>query len=166
MVFVNTDQMCTVTEAKPKLHTLVAAAHQGQTTHIVKGSEIMAHLVPPTARIIDDTLVMDALALALLNQEADYLATTQRDGQIYPHAGDVVGRFFAWLWGTDKQLFMKYLSRYHEFLCVKLHRQFNAAEVLGLLDDALEVRLSRSESDAACRFGLAHAAEYFYYQLP
>lgn len=101
-----------------------------------------------------------------LASNQDYLATTQRDGQIYAHAGDIAGRFFAWTWRTDKQLFMKYLSRYHEFLCVKLNRQFNAAEVVDLLDDAIEVSLTRNESDAACRFGLANAAEYFYYQLP
>lgn len=166
MVFVNTDHMCTVTEAKPRFHALVAEAHQGQTTHIVKGSEVMAHLVPPTARIIDEELLMVSLALALLNQEADFLATTWRDSEFHGHAGDNVGRFFAWAWRTDKQLFMKYLSRYHEYLCVKLQRQFNAAELLDLLDAAMEVSLTRNESDAACRFGLSHAAEYFYYQLP
>ena len=44
-----------------------------------------------------------------------------RDGQFHGHASDVVDRFFAWgAWRTDKQLFMKYLARYHEYLRAKL----------------------------------------------
>ncbi|MCA2306071.1 hypothetical protein JF770_21130 [Mycobacterium intracellulare] len=158
--------MYTVTEAKPKLHALVADAHDGRTSHIVKGSQVVAHLVTPTARIIDDEHLMDSISLALLNQEAEFLATIWRDSDFHGHAGDVVGRFFAWAWSTDKQLFMKCLSRYHEYLCTKLQRQFNAVEVLDLLDDAMEVRLSRTESDDACRYGVSHAPDYFYYQLP
>ena len=88
MVFVNADRMFTVTEARPKFSSLVAEAQKGRTAHIVKGSEVIAHLVPPTARIIEEEPLMTSIALAMLNQETDYAASIWRDGTFHGHAGD------------------------------------------------------------------------------
>ncbi|MBS4730608.1 hypothetical protein MSM1_20565 [Mycobacterium sp. SM1] len=167
MTFINTDRMFTVTEAKPRLHELVADAHQGRTYHIVKGSEVVAHLVPPTARIIDEEPLMAILATALVERETDYVANEiARGTEFYGHAGDHAGRFFAWAWRTDKHLFMKYLAQYHEMLSQKLHRQLDAADLMDLLDTAMTVRLVDSEVNAARRYALSHAPDYFYYKIP
>jgi antitoxin (DNA-binding transcriptional repressor) of toxin-antitoxin stability system len=166
MVLIDTDRMYTVTEAKPRLHALIAEAHQGRSTHLVKGSEVIAHLVPATARIIDEEPLMTSIALAMLNQETDFAATLWRDGKFHGHAGDIIGRFFAWAWRTDKQQFVLYLGRYHELLCAKLQRQFSAADVVGLLDPAMEVSLHRGENATARHYALEHVPNWLYFQLP
>lgn len=170
MVFINVDRMITVTEAKPRLHALIADAHQGRMTHIVKGSEVVAHLVPATARILDikdDERLMVDFTLALLDRETDYLAEVlARNADPLDHAGDSAGRFFAWAWRTDKHLFMRALSQYHEMLSMKMQRQFDANELVELLYRAMTVSLVGSEPDTARQYALAHAADYLYYQLP
>jgi antitoxin (DNA-binding transcriptional repressor) of toxin-antitoxin stability system len=167
MVFINVDRMITVTEAKPRLHALIADAHQGRMTHIVKGSEVIAHLVPPTARIIEEEPLMAEFALALLDRETDYLAGEfARTTDFLGHAGDSAGRFFAWAWRTDKHLFMKALAQYHELLSKKVQRRFDANELVELLDRAMTVSLVGSEGDAARQYALSHAADYLYYELP
>jgi hypothetical protein len=167
MVFINVDRMITVTEAKPRLHALIADAHQGRMTHLVKGSEVIAHLVPPTARIIDEKLLMLDLTLALLDRETDFLAGEfAQTTDFLGHAGDSAGRFFAWAWRTDKDLFMRALSQYHELLSKKTQRQFNINDLVGLLCRAMTVSLVGSEPDSARQYALDHAASYLYYQLP
>lgn len=166
MVNVNANRMFSISEARANFSTLAAEAHLGRTAHIVKGSEVVAHLVPPNARIIDEEQLMTSIALALINQETDYAASVWRDGAFHGHAGDIIGRFFAWTWSTDAQSFLLQLARYHELLCTKLRRNFGASEVIRFLDPAMEVSLHRGENRAACQFALAHAQEWSHFQLP
>jgi len=163
---VNVNRMFSISEARANFSTLVAEAQSGRTAHIVKGSEVVAHLVPPNARIIDEEPLMTGLAFALLKQETAFAASVWRDGAFHGHAGDVIGRFFAWTWSTDPQSFLLQLARYHELLCIKLRRNLNAEEVVRLLDPAMEVSLPRGENRAACQFALAHAQEWSSFQLP
>lgn len=166
MVNVKTNRMFSVSDARANFSTLTAEAHLGRTAHIVKGSEVVAHLVPPNARIIDEEPLMTSFALALLNQETDYAASVWRDGAFHGHAGDVIGRFFAWTWSTDAQSFLLQLARYHEMLCTKLRRNFGASDIIDFLGVAMEVSLDRGESIAACQFALARAQEWAHFRLP
>lgn len=162
MVFLNPERMYTVTEAKPRFNALAAEAHQGRMAHIVRGSEVIAHLVPPTARIIDEDPLLAAMVGALVDQQAEHLAKdVWYGGEFHGHAGDVAGRLFAWLWRTDKHLFMNYLAQYHESLGAKLERRFRVTDVMDLLDTAMGVSLTDSEVDAARRYAIACSDDYF-----
>lgn len=160
MVFIDSDRMYTVTEAKPKLHALIAEAHQGGIIHLVKGSEVVAHLVGPSARLVDDRRLLASLTRALLATQADDIANTFQDGQFHGQAGEPLGRLFAWAWQTDKDLFMGYVADLHALISGKLQRNLNAEAVVGLLDGALEARLPRGENDAACRYALSQAPDW------
>jgi hypothetical protein len=163
MVFLNPERMFTVTEAKPRFNALAAEAHQGRMAHIVRGSDVIAHLVPPTARILDEGPLLAALVGALIDQQVEYLATdVWYGGEFHGHAGDVTGRLFAWLWRTDRHLFMKYLAQFHNSVCTKLERQFRMTDVLDLLDTAMGVSLTDSEVDAARRHALVCSDDYFH----
>lgn len=166
MVTVNDKRMFSISDARANFSALIAETHSGRTAHIVKGSEVVAHLVPPNARIIDEEPLMTSIALAMLNQETDYAASVWRDDAFHGHAGDIIGRFFAWIWNTDPQSFLLQLARYHELLCIKLKKNFTADEIVRFLDPAMEVSLHRGENRAACQFALAHAPEWSYFQLP
>jgi len=157
VVFVNTDRLFTVTEAKPKLHALVADAQQGRSTHIVKGSDIVAHLVPPTALIFEDEYLLRNLVAAMLISHGESIANTFQDDQVHGQAGEPLGHLFAWAWQTDKQRFMGYVGNLHAIVSAKLGRTLSADAVVGLIDGAMEPPLSRTESKAACHYALTHA---------
>lgn len=120
-----------VTEARHNLDSLLAGARLGRLTHIVKGSEILAHLVPPAARIIDQDGLLNAMATALLRGEAERIA----------HEGSVAaidtGHLFVWAWHTDVQLFQSLLSEFTDLLSAAAGRPYVATDVFGLLRGAM-----------------------------
>jgi antitoxin (DNA-binding transcriptional repressor) of toxin-antitoxin stability system len=67
-------RMWTVTDAKPKLNSLVAEAQSGQITHIVSGAQVVAHLVPSTTWIVDDPLALEFMLRAVIVREAAWAA--------------------------------------------------------------------------------------------
>jgi hypothetical protein len=139
-------------------------AQDGLTTHIVKGSQVVAHLVPANAKIIDDTNLLTAMLQALAEQQAiDAAATDWRDGRLW-HAGDTVGRMLAWTWRTDGHIFMKTFAHYHGALQKAVGQTVDVDALRRGLDTALSVSLSDAEIAELHRDIDARYHEYYYGQ--
>ncbi|QFS94651.1 hypothetical protein FIV07_28150 (plasmid) [Mycobacterium sp. THAF192] len=135
MVVINSDRLVAVTDARTTLSALVGDARRGRMTHIVKGSEVVAHLVPPTARIIDQDALLGAMATALLQREAE---TICREKLGDPCGTSIhTGRLFVWAWRTDAQLFDMLLGEFAELLSASGDRQYSTAEVFDLVRGAM-----------------------------
>ncbi|XTP38349.1 hypothetical protein ACORG1_33300 (plasmid) [Mycobacterium sp. TJFP1] len=161
MVFLNSDRMVTVTDAKPKFNALVAEARDGRPTHIIRGAEVVAHLVPPTARIIDQDALLSAMVEALLYREAQEIRDDPGSIDRVPvSASSDAGRLFTWAWTTDPQLFTEYLGRFRTLLTVTLSRPLDVPEVLEIIrNPMLGKGLADSEIDAAHRYALTRTAD-------
>lgn len=161
MVFLNSDRMVTVTGARPKFNVLVAEAHEGRTTHIVKGAEVVAHLVPPTVRIMDQDALLSAMVEALLCREVEVIRNGRPSSDRGPGgAGIDAGRLFTWAWRTDASLFIEYLGCFRRLLTSVHSRPFDLSEVLELLRYAMfGSGLADSEIAAARRYALARTAD-------
>lgn len=150
MVVLNPTRMRSITDAKTKLNALVSEAQTGQTTHIVSGANVVAHLVPPTARIIDDELVMRSMRLALTRQEVEWMVEeAQRAGGELYSAGDVMGRLLGWAWRTDADLFMRTAVDYTLRLAEALDRSIPLVEIRPPIRRSLGAILTDGEVTAA-----------------
>ncbi|WP_099020929.1 hypothetical protein [Mycolicibacterium palauense] len=148
MVFISSDRLVNITEARNGFSVLLGDAREGRVWHIVKGSEVVAHLVPPTARIIDQDALLMAMATALLRGEAEALS---REG-VGSNAGADTGRLFVWVWRTDVRLFHGLLSQFGELLSASAGRPYGVWEVFGVLRGAMrDAGLGDSELAAAER---------------
>lgn len=146
MVFLSSDRLVNVTDARNGFSVLLGDAREGRMTHIVRGSEVVAHLVPPTARIIDQDALLMALAKAMLRSEAEALA---REGS-GSGAGVDTGRLFVWAWRTDVRLFHGFLGQFGELLSASTGRSYSASDVFGVLRGAMsDAGLGDSEISAA-----------------
>jgi hypothetical protein len=159
--------MWTVTDAKPKLNSLVAEAQSGQITHIVSsGAQVVAHLVPPTTWIVDDPLALQFMLGALIDREAAWAAAdkTQWQGDQFAltHAGDVLGRVLGWAWRTDPdKIFMRAVTDYAQALGDAVHRPMTfPAVAAGLAPSLGGGALERSEVTAALSYAEKHWHEW------
>ncbi|WP_244438732.1 type IV secretory system conjugative DNA transfer family protein, partial [Mycolicibacterium septicum] len=132
MVFVDADRVVAVTDARNLVDSMLAGARLGRMTHIVQGREVVAHLVPPAARIIDQDALLAAMATALLRHEAQIIG--QRTSRA---AGTDTGRLFAWAWRTDARLFTRFLEEFTELLSTTIGRPYSTADAFDLLRSAL-----------------------------
>lgn len=150
MVLINSDRLVSVSDARNSFNALLAEAHQGRLTHIVKGSEVVAHLVPATARIIDQDALLRAMATAMLHRDAE---TIGRDSSGDPSGASIdAGRLFVWAWRTDVQLFKVFLAQFEELLNASAGRSYDTAEIFDLLRGAMSsAGLGDSEIVAADR---------------
>lgn len=137
-----------VTEARNGFSRLVADAEDGLNTHIVMGGQVMAHLVPLTAPVVDDKRLRDELVVALAVSEAGVVVNSAqwregRFGQVPEH----IGPMLAWAWEVDGALFDKGLASFHAALCENGGRAVEAGEVWEWLRPALIAHLSAGELD-------------------
>ena len=166
MVNITASRMWTVTDAKPKLNSLVTEAQSGQIAHIVSGAQVVAHLVPPTTWIVDDPLVLEFMLRAVVDREASWAAAdkTQWHGDHYVliHVGDVLGRVLGWAWRTDPdKIFMRAVTEYAMSLGNAVQRSLAFPDVseglaVGLGGGVLE----RSEITAALKYAEKHWHEW------
>ena len=80
---------------------MIADAVDGLSTHVVKGAELVAHIVPASTPIIDDRNLLTAMINALASQEAAEVAKTEWCDSRLWHAGDTADPLLAWTWRTD-----------------------------------------------------------------
>ena len=70
---------------------MIANAESGVTTHVVKGSQVVAHVVPANARVVRDATLLDGMIHAHAEDEAAHAAEDAwRDG-VFMNAGDPIG---------------------------------------------------------------------------
>jgi hypothetical protein len=166
MVNITASRMWTVTDAKPKLNSLVAEAHNGQIAHIVSGAQVVAHLVPPTTWIMDDPLALEFMLHAVVDREAKWAAGDQAQWQgkqfVLTHAGDVLGRVLGWAWRTDAdKIFMRSVTDYAQSLGEIVDQPMDFAAVsAGLSRALLGGALERSEITAALKYAETHWHEW------
>lgn len=144
--------MRSVSDARNALSALIGDAEEGLTTHVLKGSNVVAHLIPATAPVLDDRHLQDALFRSLATTEAGPVAANEwRDG-ILLHAGDTVGRMLAWAWRNNTHLCMQTFAVFHDEL------QQNIGETIGMgalwpgISPALNVALDDGETAALFRY--------------
>jgi hypothetical protein len=132
MVIVDADRVVTVADARNLVDSMLAGARLGRMTHIVEGREVVAHLVPPAARIIDQDALLTAMATALLRCEAQIIGQKTSCA-----AGVDTGRLFVWAWRTDARLFTRFLEEFTELLSMSTGRPYSTADAFDLLRGAL-----------------------------
>ncbi|MCV7289136.1 hypothetical protein H7J87_27795 [Mycolicibacterium wolinskyi] len=146
MVVLNPTRMRSITDAKTKFNALVSEAQAGQTAHIVSGANVVAHLVPATARIIDDAYVLTSMLQALVQREVDWIVKDckKNGGELYS-AGGIMGRVLGWAWRTDAALFMQIVSDYTVRLAAGIGRPVRADEIRALIRQSLREALTDGE---------------------
>lgn len=120
-------RMRSATDARNGLNALLADAQQGLNTHVMKGSQVAAHIVPANAAILDDERLMADMiaALAMVAAVSAAAVTASGDwgeGHCGP-AAESIGRLLTWTWRTDANLFEKAFSDFH----VQLQQQSEQA---------------------------------------
>ncbi|MGP4058943.1 hypothetical protein ACTWP6_29735 [Mycobacterium sp. 4D054] len=166
MVNITASRMWTVTDAKPKLNSLVAEAQSGQMAHIVSGAQVVAHLVPPTTWIVDDPLVLEFMMSDHIAREAAWAAADETQWQgdhfVLTHAGDRLGRVLGWAWRTDpEKIFMRAVADYAMSLGDAADRTMDFADVCeGLARSLGGGVLERSEITAALKYAEKHWREW------
>ncbi len=159
MVNIRPTRMRSATDARNGLNALLADAQQGLNTHVMKGSQVAAHIVPADAAILDDERLM-ADMIAALATAAAAAVTTSADwskGSFGP-AAESMGRLLTWTWRTDAKLFEKAFSNFHFELRLKSGQPIEFGEVWEGLRSALTVGLEGGEI-AEMRIVLAHSYE-------
>lgn len=164
MVNISPSRMRAVSEARNGFNSLIADAGDGLTTHVVKGSAVVAHIFPPDAPVLDDPLLRIAMISALAEQEAAAMAESEwHDGKL-AHAGDPMGRLLAWAWRTDPRLCMRALAHFHKVLQSAVGHPVGLGAIWGGVSTALRVSLDSGEISAAFRYLDRHYDDY--YSLP
>lgn len=154
--------MRSVTDARNALSALVADAEDGLTTHIVKGSSVVAHLIPATAPVLDDRSLQDALFRSLATTEAAPAAANEwREGRLC-HAGDTVGRMLAWAWRNDTHLCMQTFAVFHAELQQIIGETIELGAVWPGIRPALNVALDDGETAALFRYLDQNYDEYYH----
>jgi hypothetical protein len=166
MVNITASRMWTVTDAKPKLNSLVSEAQSGQITHIVSGAQVVAHLVPPTTWIVDDPLALEFMLRAVIEREAAWAVADEAQwpgGQFeLTHAGDILGRVLGWAWRTDPdKIFMRAVTDYAQTLGEAVDRPIAFPDLAAGLTKSLGGgALERSEITAALSYAEKHWHEW------
>jgi len=145
MTAITPTRMRSTTDARNTFNELLGDAERGIVTHIVKGSRVVAHLVPAKARILDDSALLELLLISVGESESAYAAENAwLDGHL-ANAGDSMGRVLAWAWQTDRHVFARALAIFHRGLEAARGEHVGRAEFVPGIETALGVRLNDSE---------------------
>lgn len=145
MVKTSPNRMRSVTDARNGLNALLTDAEDGITTHIVKNSKIVAHLVPSNALILDGAVgLLDQMLTRLALDAAADSAQWCIDGRL-ANAGDFMGELLAWTWTTDPHVFGYTLAQYHRALERRVGQDIPREMLLPGLETALAAAMSDSE---------------------
>lgn len=151
MVNISPGRMRSVSEARNGFNSLIAEVEDGLTTHVLKGSTVVAHIVPPNTPVLDDPQLRLALIYALTEQEAAAVGKHEWRDDRLQHAGDPVGRLFAWTWKTDPDLFMRAFAHFHSVLQSEVGQYIGLGALWPGVSVALAVGLDSGEIAAAFR---------------
>jgi antitoxin (DNA-binding transcriptional repressor) of toxin-antitoxin stability system len=159
MVNIRPDRMRSVTDARNAFSVLVGEAESGLTTHIVKGSTVVAHLVPATVPILDDRVALEMMLTAVIKEQVIWASPVEQwpDGQLN-HVGDTLGRILGWAWITDPdRLFMKFIVDYVRRLSLVVGRPLTLQDIrLAMLRGLGGGLLGDSEVAAAFAYAEQH----------
>lgn len=139
-------RMRSITDARNAFSTIISEAEeQGLTTHIVKGSTVVAHVVPSTAPVLDDLNLRHALILALTARDAVAVGADEwREGRLW-HAGDTIGRLLAWTWRSDPDLCLQAFAMFHDNLQEAVASTIALSAIWPGIEIALRVALDGGE---------------------
>lgn len=152
MVNISPGRMRSVSEARNGFNALIAETEDGLTTHVLKGSTVVAHIVPPNTPVLDDPQLRLALIDALTEQEAAAAGKHEWHEDRLRHAGDPVGRLLAWTWKTNPDLFMRALAHFHSVLQSEVRQYIGLGALWPGVSTALEVGLDGGEIAAVFRY--------------
>lgn len=145
MVKIRPNRLRSVTDARAQFNSLIADAEAGVTTHVVKGSKVVAHVVPANARLVDDPQVLNGMIVAHAEDEAAHAAEDAwRDGE-FMNAGDPIGRLLAWAWHTDTHLLCQIVAIVHRVLQDAVRQTVDYETLFDGLDTAMRVALDDGE---------------------
>ncbi|WP_131823275.1 hypothetical protein [Mycobacteroides chelonae] len=86
MVEINAERLRNVGTARKQMADLLDDAQLGKTTHVLRGSRVVAHLLPPNALVIQDDRVLQTMVVAAA-QEA--IAAHLHAGRTHPAPQEV-----------------------------------------------------------------------------
>lgn len=64
MVELNGDRLRNVGNTRQQWASLLNDAQHGRTTHVLRGSQVVAHLIPPNSLVIQDERVLQIMVAA------------------------------------------------------------------------------------------------------
>jgi antitoxin (DNA-binding transcriptional repressor) of toxin-antitoxin stability system len=145
MVNISPTRMRSATDARNAFNVLLGDAERGLVTHIMKGSRVVAHIVPADARIIDDAAVLELMLTTVGQDAATYAAENSWvDGRLR-NAGDAMGHVLAWAWLIDRHVFSRALAIYHRALEHATGEKIGPPQLIPGVETALGVRLTDSD---------------------
>lgn len=95
---IDAKRLRTVTDARPHFAALLDDAQAGEATHFVRGSHVVAHLIPPNTLVLGDERVLQTLVAATARRaiEAWSSAHDGQSGSVREEVTQFV-RALAWL---------------------------------------------------------------------
>ena len=139
------NRLRSVTEGRAQFNALIADAEAGVTTHVVKGSKVLAHIVPASSRVVDDEQLLAGFVVAHAEHETGHAAQDAwREGK-FLNAGDPIGRLLAWAWHTDAHLLCKTVAIIHRALQNAVGRTVDFETLFAGLHTAMRVSLDDGE---------------------
>lgn len=161
MVNIRPSRMRSITDARNAFSTLVGEAENGLTTHIVKGSTVVAHLVPASAPVLDDPSLRHALIASFAASEAASAGAYEwREARLW-HAGDTVGRLLAWTWRTDSDLCLRAFASFHDELQQVVGATIGLSAIWPGIEVALRVALDGGEIADLFQYLDRHYDDYY-----
>jgi hypothetical protein len=160
MVRISSNRMRSVTDARNALSAIVGDAERGIVTHILKGSTVVAHVLPADAPVLDDLNLRTALVAALSYREAVEIAQTEwRDDRLWS-VGDTIGRLLCWTWQTSPDFFIRTLAVFHHDLQQAVKAAIDIGVMWSCVETALRVGLDGVEIAEVAQYVRSNYHEY------
>lgn len=120
---VNSKRLVGITHFRQHTTSIMDEVADGKTFHLMRDTAVIGHIVPPNALVIDNENLECCLLSNLIDPEADDFARSVIKEGYLAHVGDSVGRVFAWLWNTDTNKAMRWVTYYAQRVANALRDQ-------------------------------------------
>lgn len=109
---INPHRLIGITQFRQNAAAIMDEVNAGKTFHLMRDTDVIGHIVPPTALLISNENVEYTLLSTLITATADRFATEIISGGYLGHVGDDVGPIIAWLWNADPTTAARWVTFY------------------------------------------------------
>ncbi|MCT7367329.1 hypothetical protein A7G45_31140 [Mycolicibacterium llatzerense] len=109
---INSARLIGITHFRQHTSSTIDEVAAGKTFHLMRDNEVIGHIVPPNALVIDNENLEFCLLGSVIDPAADHFALSVINEGYLEHIGDDVGRVFAWLWNSNPTKAVRWVSYY------------------------------------------------------
>lgn len=145
---INSSRLIGITHFRQQTTAIMEEVAAGRTFHLMRDNEVIGHIVPPNAMVVDNENLEYCLLGNVIDPAADQFALTViREGYL-EHIGDDVGRVFAWLWNANPTKALRWVTYYAQRFTAVLRDQHYSRPTFDQLWFAVSRGLSVTLRDA------------------